>query len=182
VHRRLTALTAAILGALALDCKDEPGPLFEGSESLEIGPTTVEGDQTRAWMVTAELSLPREAGPSTFQSDLDMDILFSSDKASMDAAFVVRECGDGFVHTNLSFPREGDAGSTSDESFELSRFVADCTIGKACVRTMCVEASNHRNAPLELSVELSVTARSDAPADDDTIEVPIELTLEEIVP
>lgn len=184
VDRRHAAFAAAALATLAVDCKDEPGPLFDGSESLEIGPTTVKGDQTRAWMVSAELSLPREAEPSTFESLLDMDILFSSDQASMDAAFVVRECGGGVVHTNLSFPREGDTGSTSDESFELSRFVADCTVGKACVRTMCVEASNHRNTPLELSVELSVTLRSDAPAegDSDTINVPIELTLEEIVP
>ena len=160
-----------------------PEPLFEGSGSVELGPTTVKGDQTRAWMATAAVSLPREASPSTFESVLGMDILLSSDQDSMDAAFVVRECGGGTVLANLSFPRDGDTGSTSDESFELTRYLADCPIQEACVRTMCLEASNHRNAQLELSVGLSVTLRSDAPAEDsDTLDVPIDLTIEEIVP
>jgi len=186
MDRRYAVLAAAALATLAVDCKgkDESGPLFQGSESLELGPTSLEDHAIRAWMVTAEVSLPRQAEPSTWESDVEMDILFSSGEASMDAAFVVRECNGGTVHANLIFPREGDAGSTSDESFELSRFVADCPIQEACVRTLCVEASNHRSAPLELTVGLSVTLRSDAPAEDDgdTINVPIDLTLEEIVP
>jgi hypothetical protein len=183
VDRRLIAFAAAVLAALTVGCKDEPGPLFVGSESADLGPTTVEGDQTRAWMATAQVSLPAEASPSTFRSILGMDILFASDQESMDAAFVVRECDGGFVHTNLSFPRKGDTGSSSDESYELENLLADCPIQDACERTMCVEASNHRNAPLDLSVGLSVTLRSDAPTEDDgdTIDVPIELTVEEIV-
>ena len=184
VNRHHAVLAAAVLATLVVGCsKDEPGPLFEGSDSLELGPTAMDGDVTRAWEITTEVSLPGAASPSTFQSVLGMEILFSAD-ASMDAAYVVRECDGGFVHTNLSFPREGDAGSTSDESFELEHFLAGCPIQEACVRTMCVEASNHRNAPLDLSVGLSVTLRSDAPAEDDgdTINVPMELTVEEIVP
>jgi len=88
------------------------------------------------------------------------------------------------VLANLAFPREGDTESLSDESFEVSRFVADCPIQEVCERTMCVEATNHRNGSLGLSVGLSVTLQSDAPAegDDDTINVPIELSIEEILP
>jgi hypothetical protein len=166
-----------------LGCKDDPGPLFQGSESADLGPTPLEGDQTRAWKATATVSLPQEASPSTFESVLGMDIEFTSTQVSMDAAFVVRECDGGTVQANLGFPRDGDTESVSDESFELTRYLQDCPIQDACERTMCVEASNHRETPLDLSVGLSVTLRSDAPADDaDTINVPIELSVEEIVP
>jgi hypothetical protein len=184
VNRRQAALAAAI-AALAESCKEESAPLFEGAESLEIGPSTVKGDEiTRAWMVTAEVSLPPEAEAATYQSNLEMDILFSSGDAAMDAAFVVRECDDGGpVHENLSFPREGHTGSTSAESLAFPGFLTDCPIQK-CVRTMCVEATNHRNVPLELSVALRVSLLSDATAEDvdATIDVPIDLMSEEIEP
>jgi len=184
VDRRPTALAAAVLATLAVDCKkDEPGPLFEGSDSLEMEPSTVSGLETRAWKVTTEVSLPRQAEPSSFESVLEMDIEFSSAQASMDAAFVVRDCDGGTVHDNLGFPRDGDTESLSDESWDMSRFLADCPIQEACERSLCVEASNHRNGELGLSLGVQVTLRSDAPADDgDTINVPIELTIEEIVP
>ena len=184
MDRRPTAIAAAVLATLAVGCKDAPGPLFEGSDSLEMDPSTVDSLETRAWRITTEVSLPRQAEPSTFESALEMDIEFSSAQASMDAAFVVRECGGGTVHDNLGFPREGDTQSLSGESYEVSRFLADCPIQEACERTLCVEASNHRSGTLGLSLDLSVTLRSDAPADDDgdTINVPIELTIEEIVP
>jgi len=184
VDRRPAAIAAAVLATLAVGCKDASGPLFEGSDSLEMEPTAVKGLETRAWEITTEVSLPRQAEPSTFESVLEMDIEFSSAQASMDAAFVVRECDGGTVHDNLGFPREGDTESISNESYEMSRFLADCPIQKACERTLCVEASNHRNASLGLSVGVQVTLRSDAPAEDDsdTINVPIELTVEEIVP
>src|SRR6185295_5909230 len=108
--------------------------------SLEMEQTAVKGLATRAWKVTTAVSLPREASPSTFESDLEMDIEFSSAQASMDAAFVVRECDGGTVHDNLAFPRDGDTQSLSDESYEVSRFLADCPIQEACERTLCVEA------------------------------------------
>jgi hypothetical protein len=185
VDRRHAAIAAVVLAPLAVGCgKDEPGPLFEGSESLELGPSTVKGDETRAWMVSAEVSLPQEAEDATYESVLEMDIVFSSAEGSMDAAFVVRDCdGGGPVHENLSFPREGHTESTSAESIEFPAFLADCPIQK-CVRTMCVEATNHRNALLELSVLLRVSLVSDASVEDDgaTIDVPIDLTLEEIEP
>ena len=101
----------------------------------------------------------------------------------MDAAFVVGQCDGGVVQENLSFPREGDTGSTSDDSVEVPGFLADCPI-QECERTLCLESTNHLNAPLELSVGLSVTLLSDATAEDvdATIDVPIDLTLEEIEP
>jgi len=182
VNRRPTAVTAAVLATLAVGCKDESGPLFQGSDSLEMEQTAVKGLETRGWEITTEVSLPRQAEPSSFESVLDMQIEFSSAQASMDSAFVVRECNGGTVHDNLAFPREGDTESLSDESYELSRFLADCPIQEACERTLCVEASNHRNGTLGLSLGVQVTLLSDAPADDgDTINVPIELTIEEIV-
>jgi hypothetical protein len=183
VDRHPTALAAAALATLAVGCKDPSGPLFEGSDALDMEQSTVKGLETRAWKITTEVSLPRQAEPSSFESTLEMDIEFSSAQASMDAAFVVRECDGGTVLENLSFPREGDTESLSDESYEVWSFLADCPIQKACEQTLCVEGSNHRSGALGLSLGVQVTLLSDAPADDsDTINVPIELTLEEIVP
>jgi hypothetical protein len=145
--------------------------------------STVKGLETRAWKITTAVSLPRQAEPSSFDSTLDLDIEFSSAQASMDAAFVVRECDGGTVLENLAFPRDGDTESLSDESYEISHFLADCPIQKACEQTLCVEGSNHRSGAVGLSFGVQVTLRSDAPADDtDTINVPIELSIEEIVP
>ena len=183
MNRRHTVL-AAVIATLAVDCKEESVPLFEGFESLDFGPGTVEGHQTRAWMVSAGVNLPQEAEASAYGSVLHMDILFSSGEASMDAAFVVRECDDaGPVHENLAFPRMGDTESISTESIEFPGFLADCPI-QECVRTLCVEATNHLDGPLALSLRLYVQLLAAVNAEDDsaTIDVPIDLTLEEIEP
>jgi hypothetical protein len=112
-----------------------------------------------------------------------MDIAFTSGDASWDAAFVVSECDSGTVKANLSFPRDYPTSDLSAESIEFERFLADCPV-QECVRTLCVEATNQRSAPLELWVGIWASLRSDVHAEEgsDTVDVPIDLTLEEIAP
>jgi hypothetical protein len=184
MDRRHVVLAGAVAATLAAGCDNPSEPLFEGFEFLETGPMPVKGHATRAWVLTAETKLPSEAEDSTYGSVLKMDIGISTE-GEMDAAVVVRECeDDGAVKTNLSFPRKGDTGPISAEAIEFPGFLADCPVEQPCARTLCVEALNHLDGPLDLWLTLAVTVVSSAHTEDDSarVDVPIVLTFEDIAP
>jgi len=173
IDRRHVALGAAIGASIASQPRAGP-PLLYGDQKLEAGPFTLDDSRpTRSWRITTEVELPAEAADHDVLSQTGVEAL-AADADSDDLATVsFGECGAEPIEELW-----GGLVFVVDGAFE------DCGPGQNCTRTFCVDITSDEDHPVEGWWQTWTTVQSmdNVKYGDDSIPVPIEITIEEIEP
>ncbi len=93
------------------------------------------------------------------------------------------ECDSQLVIDEVSFEDEEDTGTKGADHVGVGGdFFAGCSPEEFCTRTVCLDASNHEAtlAGVEFQIRASVTSEDLVDYDVAPIDVPIDLTLEEV--
>jgi hypothetical protein len=185
MNRRHVALILAVAASIGTSEKDEgpddPVYLFQGLVNEQAGPVTLdEAHPTSVWEITAQVVLPPEAETTSFDGGIGARVWFVDPDAEHDlVSYRLTDCA-GVALTEVEYATSGE-GVGSIAKFDS---FADCVPEIDCTSTACLEITT-TNKQLPVQVHCMAVVWIDAATEsstDEAIEVPIELTFEEIEP
>jgi hypothetical protein len=193
MDRRHLVLAIAVLAVVG-DERDLP-PVLEGEETLDAGLLAIEGQDSTTWIVKAAVELPPESRDVDVWSSLRVRIDLPASGAEPRFRIAARTCGSAGIHDEVTVPAEKDTGDTGKDDtgeqdtgapahYELTvgGLFEGCPAEELCERAVCIDASNEADTVLALAVEIDAYLSSDETVEygsDETIEVPIALSIEE---
>jgi hypothetical protein len=177
IDRRHLVLGIALGASIATE-GPPPGFLFHGAERLNAGASRLDVEiPTRHWIITTEIVLPREAEGDEFGSSSAVSYALTERSAAGVLVSSFRECGGEIDEEPIV---------TVDDSFTMSvsDSFADCAPQQGCTRTFCLELTSNNDHAIEVEWYATASIESEATVDHDVdpIDVPIEITIEEIEP
>jgi hypothetical protein len=179
-HVVLIVAVAASIGTSPQDDSAEPVDLFWGHANEHALFTLDEAHPTRVWEITAQVELPPEAEASGFTGAIGARARFVDKDFRHDPVTLrLTDCAGAALSAVYEARSTWDPANTAT----YDAFV-DCVPGTPCTRTVCLEITTSNDEhPVDLEWNTFAWIGTDDPAPaGEGIDVPIELTIEEIEP
>jgi len=181
MDRRHLVLAIAVGAAIATSW-DPDSFAFQGSQSVTLD-LQLEGQETRSWAITSEVTLPPEAEGEPYDSLLSVLVNVSGSEGLQRVALMLRDCDDGAVLAQTVLADQPGGGSWIGGQLDVPDLFGDCPIDDACVRTACLDVTNDTTSPAQVDLEINAWLTSDAYGQDEPgLGVDLQLTVQEIEP
>ena len=173
MDRRHLVLAVAVGATIATSYDSDSSG---GYQSLTVETLSIDGQETRSWVITGEVELPPEAEGEAFDSMLSIVAQVTGSEGLQHVSLVARDCDGGEIVAQAVVADEPGGGSWSGGQVDVPDFFRDCPVDE-CVRTVCLDVTNDTTSPAEVDLEVDASVTSEAIGG-----VGIHLTVEEIEP